>query len=106
MLKKLFHVLNNQIAQQKEHQAQQQALAEKGKAIISAADSLARNAAQRFKVILVNGVTCVGKSNFCTEICRELCAQNPDTIQRKFHLRLRANTKFSLTVSFNSIDWC
>lgn len=100
LMKKLFHVLNNQIAQQKEHQAQQQALAEKGKAVISAADSLARNSAQRLKVILVNGVTGVGKSNFCNTICRELCEQNPDTIQRKFHLRLRANTKFSLTVSF------
>ena len=92
--KKVFHVLNNQIAQQKE----QSQLQGKNAPVISAADSLARNAQQRLKVILVSGVTGVGKSNFALNLCRELCQQYPDSNQRKFHLRLRANTKYSLTV--------
>lgn len=94
LMKKLFHVLHTQIAQQKEIQSQQT-----GKVPLNPADSLARNAAQRLKVILVQGVTGVGKSNFCVQLCRELCKEFPDNVQRKFHVRLRANTKFSLTVS-------
>ncbi|KAF0972200.1 hypothetical protein FDP41_009508 [Naegleria fowleri] len=94
LMKKLFHVLHTQIAQQKEIQSQQT-----GKVPLNPADSLARNAAQRLKVILVQGVTGVGKSNFCVQLCRELCKEFPDNVQRKFHVRLRANTKFSLTTT-------
>ncbi|KAL9654650.1 hypothetical protein ABK040_006712 [Willaertia magna] len=63
----------------------------------NAFDSLAKAAQQRLKVILVNGVTGVGKSNFALHLCREICKENQ--IQRKYHLRLRANTKQSLTTT-------